>query len=86
MDKYLVVTSFDGEVCTGLWTSKRILDYMDMDDCFSYDDIQVYRIQYPKASEPLTLHYAWHKPKDPLYLSATDPDGNVVFDGYGTDH
>ncbi len=86
MNKYLVVTVSDGEVCTSLKTSRWILDYMDMSDCFEYDDIQVYDIQYPNPPVPLTLHYAWHDPKHPLFMCATNPENAIVFSGFGTDH
>lgn len=83
---FLVQTLHDGETTNGMWSAGQILYYMDMIDCFEYDDFYVYDVSEVGKVTPLTLHGTWHDMSNPLYIKVTDPDGNIVFDGYGTDH
>ena len=84
--QYLVTgVTEDGETFAELRYPHEILDYMDMEDCFSHPVYRVFQITKSGKPRELTLHYAWHDPKNPLYLSATYK-GRVIFDGYGTDH
>lgn len=92
MNKYLVVTKHDGETNASMETEQWILSYLDMDDCFSYDEIHVYEVSniYDVSKigifEELELYGAWHDFNNPLLLEVKRKDGTVVFSGMGTDH
>lgn len=86
MNKYLVVTKHDGETNASMETEQWILNYLDMDDCFSYDEIHVYDVSKIGVVEELELCGAWHDFKNPLLLEVRRKDGTVVFSGMGTDH
>lgn len=85
-EKFLVVTKDEGEVYASMWTAGRILDYLDMTDCFEYDEIHVYDVREIGKVEELFLHGTWHDIDQPLYMKVTRRDGTIVFDGFGTDH
>ncbi|MGN0485530.1 MAG: hypothetical protein ACI4HI_18480 [Lachnospiraceae bacterium] len=58
---------------------------ISMMDC-SGDEYHIWRaVEFGKL-EPLTIHGTWHNLNCPLYIKVTDPEGNIVFDGYGEDH
>lgn len=84
--KYLVVGGADGDMFAEMWSPGRILDYMDMSDCYEYDVFRVYDIGSDGSLSEVTLHGAWHDPSRPLYMKGVDKGGNVLFYGYGTDH
>lgn len=85
--KYLVVTKDDdGETNASMETASWIINYLDMSDCFSYDEIHVYDVSVCGKVEELTLHGPWHDLKNKLYIKVTGEDGRIVFDGVGTDH
>lgn len=66
-------------------TDGEIINMIDMADCY-YTIHLVYDINELGELEPLVVHGTWHDPKRPLYIKVTDQNGNIVFDGYGTDH
>ncbi len=84
--EFVVVTLMDGEECTSIWDVWKLIEYMDMSDCFSYDDIRVYSVSIAHGVREITLHYAWSNMNDPLYLCGTYENGEIAFSGYGTDH
>ena len=84
--KVLVVTRDGKYVSASIETSSWVLRYLDMRDCFAYDEIHVYDVSKIGKVEELTLHGKWHDITNSLYMKVTDANGNTVFDGYGTDH
>lgn len=64
----------------------KILDRIDFDDCYP-GNYEVYYfdkigMQFKKAR----VYGCWHNPREPLYIKIEDQEGNILFDGYGTDH
>lgn len=86
IDKYLVVTRHDNEECASMWTARSIMDYLDMEDCFQYDEIYVYDVSEIGRISKVTLYGAWHDLNHPLYMKGVNEDGVTVFSGWGTDH
>lgn len=84
-EKYLVTTSMDldGQWKASFETAEWILGFMDLRLCNNFEDIRVCRIQNGSCT-PIDLHYS--EDGQHLTLFGTDPDGNIVFKGYGTDH
>lgn len=64
-------------------TEAQILEFVAMRDCYSME-VQVYDL-LPDQPIQLKVHGTWHS-DDPLYIKLTNPDGETVIDGYGTDH
>ena len=84
MEKYLmVVRTYDGEYAE-METEHAIIDHIDMQDC-SDEEIKVYRVNFDGVEE-LEVHGCWHDFDNPLYIKVTDSNGEIVFDGFGTDH
>lgn len=68
-------------------TANEIINWLDMDDCYTELHIKVFDVETQFGSiEELEVHGTWHNHKDPLYIKVTHSDGTVEFDGYGTDH
>lgn len=86
IDRFLVVTRVGDNVSASMEYADWILRYIDMMDCFEYDEIHVYDVRNIGHIEELELHSAWWHPDDPLWLEVVDSKGNLVFGGYGTDH
>lgn len=84
--KYLVVVRYDSKVWASMETASWVVNYLDMEDCFSYDEIHVYDVSEIGKVKELTLYGTWHNFHDPLLIKAEDPNGNVVFYGHGSDH
>ena len=85
MEKYLmVVETYDGEYAE-MVTPHEVIDHIDMQDCTD-ESIEVYRVNYGKTPEKLNVCGCWHDFDNPLYIKVTDAEGNIVFDGWGTDH
>lgn len=85
-EKFLVVTRYDdGTESVSTQTEYKIIDRVDMQDC-SNTEIEVYRVKFGEEPEKLTILGTWHMFDDPLYIAVVNKNGNVVFDGYGTDH
>lgn len=84
--RYLFVARDEGETFVSIKTSQDILSYLDMTDCFEFEEVHVYDVGAIGRVEELALHGTWHDPSRPLYMKATGDDGRVVFEGYGTDH
>lgn len=82
--KYLVIMEMDGETSPSLNTASQIISWVDMSDCTGAS-FKVFDLTTGQPVE-LQLHGCWHDMKNPLYIKATDGDGNIVFDGWGTDH
>lgn len=84
--KYLV-QYFDGDKVVGVEqrTAREIIEAVSMQDCHELQ-LAVYDMATFESPVLLTIYGTWHEPSDPLYIKVTDNDGNVVFDGYGTDH
>ena len=86
MKQYLVQIKSDDEVInSSLMKSNEIISRQDATD-YTYETLQVYDISEFGKVKPLKIFGCWHDPKNPLYIKVVDENGNVVFDGYGTDH
>ena len=89
MAEYIVQTQWGGDagVTTSIMTKKRILDIIDIFDCYPDDFwMKVFESKDFGKIDELDIHGAWHDFKNPLYIKLTRPDGSIAFDGYGTDH
>lgn len=87
--QYLVqiFDSDDKSVCASMKTANEIINWLDMDDCYTELHIKVFDVETHFGSiEELEVHGTWHNHKDPLYIKVTHSDGTIEFDGYGTDH
>ena len=83
---YLVVYKIEGEVSASMKTVSEIIREIDMDDCCDYiEERKVYEIT-EDGPQLLEVHGCWHDFKNPLYIKLTRQNGEIVFDGYGTDH
>ena len=86
VERYLVVTKFSGRVYATMQTRSELIRQIDMDDCTGFtSDHKLYEVT-DGGIEPLVIHGCWHDHNDPLYIKVTRPNGEIVFDGYGTDH
>lgn len=86
MEKYLmIVMCDDGGEYAEMVTTHAIIDHIDMQDCTN-EEIEVYRIEYGAQPIRLNVYGCWHNMDDPLYIKVTDDNGEIEFDGYGTDH
>ena len=56
---------------------------IDMGDCVPFGE--VYQI-IDATLEKVKVSGPWHDPKDPLYITVHDDEGNLIAEGYGTDH
>ena len=84
--QYLVQTLFgDGIVSAGIKTANEIINCIDMKDC-NNAEFCIFKIEKFGEAEPLTIHGCWHDQKNPLYIKVVDKNGDIEFDGYGTDH
>ena len=85
-ERYLVVTKFSGRVYATMQTRSELIRQIDMDDCTDFtSDHKLYEVT-DGGVEPLEIHGCWHDHNDPLYIKVTRQNGEIVFDGYGTDH
>lgn len=82
---YLVQSMFDDEVSISLRSQYEIISRIDMKDC-SNEEMYVFDVSQYGSVKPLVIHGCWHKLSNPLYIKVTDEEGNIEFDGYGTDH
>lgn len=85
--KYLVQYKWYGseEIEYFLETTDEIIRMIDISDSnFDYK-FKIYDASEYGNIKPLVIHGCWHDPDNPLYIKVTDEDGNLVFDGYGTD-
>lgn len=65
--------------------TKKIIDLLDMDDCFPAPQ-KLLRINDDGTFAELKMHGTWHS-DDPLYIAVLNPQTNQIeFDGCGTDH
>ena len=86
-NSFLVVSCDDGEAHAAMKSASSIVDYISMRDCFEHDVYRVFDVSPGDGSlHEVTLHGTWHDPDRPLYIKGTDAEGNILFDGYGTDH
>lgn len=85
MKKYLVCGNWDGEKYTALMGAYEIINRIDMNDCIG-EELEIYNVEFGKEPERLTIHGAWHDAKNPLYIKVTRENGEIEFDGMGTDH
>jgi len=87
MEGELFVVVSEDQPWTG--TAKQVIDAIDMSDCVHVE--AVYRVIVPGgfhgdgSLERLQIHGPWHS-DDPLYIKVTDSKGEIVCDGFGTDH
>ena len=63
---------------------------IDMSDCAHVEAVYRVRLEQDQPNacgdlERLTVRGPWHS-DEPLYIAVEDTAGNMVFDGYGTDH
>ena len=88
MDNFLVLLKDDEDSypLPVVRTKARIISNISMFDCSPYSMYRVYAIKENGDLVPLKIYGTWHNPKDPLYIKLEDPEGNIVFDGHGTDH
>lgn len=85
MKDYLMVVKTDcGEYAT-MASPMEIIMHLDMQDCTG-EMIEVYKVAFGKQPEALEAYGCWYDFDNPLYIKVTDEDGNIEFDGYGTDH
>ena len=83
---YLVKFFEDGVFIDAAMKSDiEIIDWLDMSDCYNYWEIEVYDVS-GSGVEPLHVYGTWHNFDDPLYIKVCRENGEIVFDGYGTDH
>ena len=61
----------------------KLIDAIDMADCVPHGE--VYQI-VNGCLERCAVFGPWHKPDDPLAIRVEDATGNVLAEGYGTDH
>ena len=86
-NSFLVVTCDDGQTYASMEPASSIVDYISMRDCFEHEVYRVFDISPEDGFlHEVTLHGTWHDPDRPLYIKGTDAEGNILFDGYGTDH
>ena len=50
------------------------------------EELRIFDISRFGHVEELSVNGCWSDPKDPLHIWCTDSRGEVVIDGYGTDH
>lgn len=81
----MIVMCDDGSEYADMVTPHTIIDHVDMRDCTN-EQIEVYKVEYGVRPQELYIYGCWHNMKDPLYIKVIDENGNVEFDGYGTDH
>ena len=86
VERYLVVSKFDGRMYALMHTANEIIHRIDMDDCYDFISTNKLYEVTEDGIEPLQIHGCWHDPKRPLYIKVTRKNGEIVFDGYGTDH
>ena len=79
------VRTDDGSFHNELLTAAEIIHRVSMSDC-SEEEFTVFDSAEFGTLIPLNLLGTWHNPNDPLLIKALDPDGHVVFSGYGEDH
>lgn len=87
MEKFLVQIKFpdDPEVYSRFMTGYEIVDRVGMYDCYD-EELKVYRITEFGNIEEIKVYGTWHNMKNPLYIKGVDSRGEIVFDGFGTDH
>lgn len=87
MEKFLVQIRFHGdpETYASLMTGNQIIDRVGMYDCYD-EELKVYRITEFGNIEEIKVYGTWHDMKNPLYIKGVDSKGEIVFDGFGTDH
>ena len=84
--KYLVVSKYEDEMYAIMYTPSEIIHRIDMDDCYDFTSTHKLYEVTEDGVYPLVIHGCWHDFKDPLYIKVTRQNGEIVFDGYGTDH
>lgn len=72
-------------VCDGIMTADEIISRLDMADTCD-EELRIFDISRFGHVEELSVNGCWSNPKDPLHIWCTDSRGEVVIDGYGTDH
>lgn len=83
MTEFLVQFKIDGEVESSLMNTSTLIKFIDMQDCM---DIEEYCIFYsPSIGVIRKARYAGWAPN--CYIAIIDCEtGEIVADGYGTDH
>ena len=82
---YIVQIRNAEETYVSILTPHEIIRRIDMSDC-SGEDFCIFVSEAFGTLEPLVVHGCWHDPHDPLYIKVTRQNGEIMFDGYGTDH
>lgn len=87
MKKYLVqCRNYNtGENGVSLENTKDIINRIDLLDCYN-EEILIFDVSSYDKIEKLKIHGLWHNPDNPLYIKVTNLKGEILFDGYGTDH
>ena len=87
MEKFLVQIKLpdDPETYSRLMTGHEIVDRVSMHDCYD-EELAVYRVTEFGNIEKIEVYGTWHNMKNPLYIKGVDTRGEIVFDGFGTDH
>lgn len=81
MAKYLVQRDNGDEQWASLMTVGELVDYVDMSDCHD-ESFEVYDVS--TFGQIRKLKYKGWQPG--CLIQFVDADGNVVIEGYGTDH
>lgn len=68
-----------------LMAGHEIVARVDMYDCYD-EELRVHRITKFGNIEEIKIYGTWHDIKNTLYIKGVDPRGEIVFDGFGTDH
>ena len=85
-DKRFLVQIRDREDIWGeIMTADKVIERLDMADIYE-EELRIFDISRFGHVEELSVNGCWSDPKDPLHIWCTDSRGEVVIDGYGTDH
>ena len=84
-NKYVLVhIDRDETAYATISTPDEIINAISFRDC-TEEMHRIYRVEKDGALTELKGYGTWHC-ADVLYIKITDQDGNIEFDGYGTDH
>ena len=86
MNRYLVYLSYDGErPDPNVMTAMEVFNLMDMSDCSGARIVSLFLLEPPNDPVPCAFLGKWCC-DDPLCMKIVGPDGDVLDEGYGTDH
>jgi len=88
-----VITEWEDNFGTGLRT-RAITEYdairrISLTDIM-YGNYAIHRVSIDDNNKVVfsetKVFATWHNPNNPLYIKVCDKDGEILFEGYGTDH